>query len=71
MAKFKKELMMARVKREGLADRLDDEMLKIMDNLDGCDATASNWRRTVFGEPLLWVIGKDGNGQYVNEKDCE
>ena len=69
--KFSKQKMIDRVTKEGNANMIDDEVLKIMDNLDGCQATTSCWRRQVYDEPVLWVIGKDGTGQYVNEDDCE
>lgn len=69
--KFSKQKMIDRVTKEGKANMIDDEVLKIMDNLDGCQATISCWRRQVYDEPVLWVIGKDGTGQYVNEDDCE
>lgn len=67
---FKKELMIARLTKEGRSDQITDEILKIMDNLDGQPATASCWQRRVFDEPVLWVVGRDGIGMYVNEKDC-
>ena len=68
---FRKELMMNRLIIEGRKDLVDDKALEIMDNLDGCAATKSCWRRVVHNEPVMWVVGKDGNGEYVNEKDCE
>lgn len=67
---FKKELMVARLTKEGRADQITEEIIKIMDNLDGQPATASCWNRQVYDEPVLWVVGKDGNGEYVNEADC-
>lgn len=68
--KFYKERMIARLTKEGLADQITPEIIAIMDNLDGQEATASCWNRRVFGEPVYWVIGKDGTGEYVNEYDC-
>ena len=67
---FSKAKMVERLTAQGLADQITPEVTAIMDNLDGCDANPSNWRRVVHGDPLLWVVGKDGNGNYVNEKDC-
>ena len=69
--RFSKAKMIARIKKEGREDMIDNEVTAIMDNLDGQTAEASCWRRVVHGEPGLWVVGKDGNGQYVNEADCE
>lgn len=69
--KFSKEKMISRIKAEGREELIDNDVITIMDNLDGQDATASCWRRQVLGEPVLWVVGKDGTGEYVNELDCE
>lgn len=69
--RFKKKLMIARLKKEGLSDKITPEIEKIMNNLDGCEATSSCWNRRVFDDPVLYVVGKDGTGQYVNENDCE
>lgn len=68
---FKKEKMLARIKAEGREEMVDGTVLAILENLDGQTANASNWRRQVYGEPVLWVVGKNGEGEYVNEKDCE
>lgn len=68
---FKKEKMVARVTKEGRAEMIDDEVIEMMDNLDGCFASTNCWRRVVYGEPVLWVVGKNGEGAYVNENDCE
>jgi len=67
---FSKQKMIERITKEGRADMIDDTVLAIMDNLDGCRGTTSNWQRQVHGEPVLWVVGKDGTGAYVNENDC-
>ena len=69
--KFSKQKMIDRVTKEGNAYLIDDNIIKIMDNLDGCEASTSCWRRQVHDEPVLWVVGKDGTGEYVNEDDCE
>lgn len=70
MARFSKEKMISRLKREGLADQITPDIEKIMDNLDGQEATSSCWRRQVYDEPVYWCVGKDGKGEYVNENDC-
>lgn len=69
--KFCKDRMIARLTEEGRADAITDEILAIMDNLDGQEVNTTCWRRTVYDEPVYWVWGKDGHGQYVNENDCE
>ncbi len=68
--KFCKDRMIARLTEEGRAEAITDGILAIMDNLDGQEASASCWKRQVYGEPVLYVVGKDGNGEYVNEVDC-
>lgn len=68
--KFSKEMMIKRVTNEGKAEMLDEPTLAIMDDLDGQECNASCWRRVVYGEPVYYVVGKSGNGMYVNEKDC-
>ena len=70
MAKFSKQMMIDRLTKEGLADKIDEGILAIMDNLDGQEATTACWNRQVYGEPVLWCIGKDGEGHLVNENDC-
>lgn len=47
------------------------EIVKILEDLDGQDATPSCWRRQVQGEPVMYVVGRSGEGQYVSEDDCE
>ena len=69
--KFCKDRMIARLTEEGRADAITDEILAIMDNLDGQEVNTTCWRRTVYDEPVYWVWGKDEHGQYVNENDCE
>ena len=68
---FSKEKMVARLIAEGRTDSLTPDIEAIMDNLDGQEATEHCWNRQVYGSPVLWVIGKDGVGEYVNEQDCE
>lgn len=69
--KFCKDRMIARLTEEGRADAITDEILAIMNNLDGQEVNKTCWRRTVYDEPVYWVWGKDGHGQYVNENDCQ
>ena len=68
---FRKQKMIDRVTREGRADMINDTVLAIMDKLDGKKATANCWRRQVYDEPVLWVDLGNGQGEYVNELDCE
>jgi len=70
--KFSKEKMIERITREGRKEMIDENVMKIMDNLDGQAASdlAGRWVRHVIGKPVVWVIGKDGRGEYVLEEDC-
>ena len=71
MSVFRKQRMIDRLTREGRAELITREIIRIMDNLDGQEATTQCWNRRVYDEPVLYVIGKDGKGAYVNEDDCE
>lgn len=68
--KFSKAKMMERIEKAGLLDMVGETELAIMDNLDGQEASENCWERVTKGEPVLWVVGKDGKGEYVNELDC-
>ena len=70
MYKFSKQKMLDRIKQEGRMDLVDDTVKEMMDNLDGMEANPSCWQRVVHQEPVMWVVGRDGNGAYVNENDC-
>lgn len=69
--KFSKKLMLERLARENRLDAVTAEAEAIMDDLDGQEVSISNWRRQVYGEPVYWVTGKSGAGNYVAEADCE
>ena len=68
---FRKDKMIARITAAGMADKLTPDVMATMDNLDGCEASASCWERVVNDAPVYWVVGKDGTGEYVHEDDCE
>ena len=68
--RFYKSMMLERIGKEGRSGLVGEKELAVMDNLDGCEASASCWERQVNGKPVYWVVGKDGNGFYVNEADC-
>lgn len=70
MIVFDKFRMIERLKLDGRAAEITPGIGAIMDNLHGQPASANNWRRTVYGEPVMWVVGKNGTGEYVAEKDC-
>ena len=68
--RFSKQKMIDRITKEGRADMIDDEVIAIMDNLDGQEVHTNSWRRQVYGEPVLSCYGKDGKYYDVNENDC-
>ena len=70
MIVFDKFRMIKRLDLDGRAAEITPEIGAIMDNLHGQPASANNWRRTVYGEPIMWVVGKNGIGEYVAETDC-
>lgn len=70
MYHFSKQRMIDRLTAEGRANQITPDVVAIMDNLDGCVAIASCWARVVQGRPVLWCVGKDGEGELVNEFDC-
>ena len=59
---------LARIRRDVIRS---PKIVKILDDLDGQPATASCWRRQVHGEPVMYVVGRSGEGRYVHEDDCE
>lgn len=67
---FSKEKMIERLKKEGRADGINEEVLAIMDNLDGQPVGTNSWHRRVYGEPVYTCHGKDGKDLDVNENDC-
>ena len=69
--RFSKQKMIDRVTAEGRADMINDEVIRIMDNLDGQECTTASWHRQVYDEPVLSCKGKDGKYYDVNENDCE
>lgn len=68
---FKKAKMMERLYREGRSFMVNEEIEKIMDNLDGQYADTVCWEWRINDKNVRWVIGKDGTGEYVNVDDCE
>ena len=69
---FKKEKMIARIKAEGREEALEHpDVKRILEDLDGCEVEKNCWRRVVHGEPVYWVVGRNGTQEYVNEADCE
>lgn len=67
---FSKDKMIERLKREDRADGINEEILAIMDNLDGQPVGSNSWHRQVYGEPVYACKGKDGKDIDVNENDC-
>lgn len=66
---FSKEYMKRRLVNDGVAD-IPQDVLDIMDNLDGQEVGTNSWQRVVMGKPVYTCTGKDGKSYDVNEKDC-
>jgi len=69
--KFSKQKMLDRIAKENRMHLVGETELAIMDDLDGQDVIANCWQRTVMHQPVYWCVGKSGEGNYVNENDCE
>lgn len=69
--KFSKQKMLDRIAKENRMHLVGETELAIMDDFDGQEVTASCWARVVKGLPVYYCVGKSGNGDYVNENDCE
>lgn len=67
---FKKSLMLQRIANEGRMEAVTPDIMAILDDLDNQPASTQCWARVVNDEPVLWVVGKSGQGLLVNEKDC-
>ena len=67
---FKKELMLKRLKEEGLMHLVGSKEMAIMNNLDGQVVPTASWNRTVNDYPVYSCKGKDGKYYDVNEADC-
>ena len=68
---FRKSKRIKRLMDAGMEIIFNEETLRIMDNLDGCPASPFCMGVELLDEPVLYVIGKDGTGRYVNAFDCE
>lgn len=57
MLVFRKELMLKRLEKENLLDKVDDEVMKLMNELDGKEVHKNDWKALVFDE--LEYIARD------------
>jgi|GEM_PF-2814799 len=69
--KFSKSKMIARLIKEGKRESITDEVLKIMDDLDGQEAVISKWDKMIYGRISLVCTGKSGTVQPVHSDDTE
>jgi len=67
---FSKEKMIERLTNEGKVEAITNEIILIMDNLDGQQVSTSSWNRQVNDAPVYTCVGKDGESYDVNENDC-
>ena len=68
--KFSKAKMIARLEQEGRAHLIDDESIKIMDELDGKEAVKNDFKALIYGVEEYYVHTENGNYP-VNKLDCE
>ena len=71
MLVFRKELMLKRLEKENLLDKVDDEVMKLMNELDGKEVHKNDWKALVFDE--LEYIARDSEGTTypINKYDVE
>lgn len=71
MLVFRKELMLKRLEEENLLDKVDDEVMKLMNELDGKEVHKNDWKALVFDE--LEYIARDSEGTTypINKYDVE
>lgn len=71
MLVFRKELMLKRLEKENLLDKVDEEVLKIMNELDGKEVYKNDWKDLIFSE--LEYIARDNMGTTypINMNDVE
>ncbi len=71
MLVFKKELMLKRLEKENLLAMVDDEVIKLMNELDGKEVQKNDWEALIFGE--LEYIAHDSMGRAypINKDDVE
>ena len=67
---FKKDKMIARLTEEGLAHFIDDEIMEIMNNLDGKEAVKNDFKALVHDVEEYMVRFND-EWYPVNKLDCE
>jgi len=67
---FSKAKMIERLTNEGNAGAITEEIILIMDNLDGQPVSTNSWNRQVNDVPVYTCTGKDGKSYDVNENDC-
>lgn len=69
---FRAEKMLARIKREGRENLLDEETISFIRLLDGKVGNDYNWESFVNDNPLVWIPeDEDQKGTYVALVDCD
>ena len=58
--KFSKRKTLESIEKAGNISLVTEEMLKDMDNFDGCHAEKNRWKALVHDEEVYTVVGKDG-----------
>lgn len=69
---FHADKMLARARREGKQELLDDKTVAMIRELDGSEANTYNWRAQVYGETMALIAGNARHPEiYVNVADCD
>lgn len=69
MKVFKKQLMMDRIKREGLLNELTPDIKEIMEKLDGKTVRKNDWKDLIYDEIEYVAIDDDGEKYPINAND--
>lgn len=71
MLVFRKELMLKRLEKENLLDKVNEEMIEIMDKLDGKEVYKNKWRDAILDEAEYIARDDKGATYPINKMDIE
>lgn len=68
---FKKDKMLNRLKKENTLYIVNDDMLEIINDLDGRECTNDCFEKFYYGSPVLACMGSNGIIYNIYECDCD
>ncbi len=71
MLVFRKELMLKRLEKENLLDKVDNEVMKLMNELDGKEVHKNDWKALIFDELEYIACDNEGTTYPINKNDVE